>query len=101
MLSAHTHVCGCVERVYVYTHAHEFLAYEISNLSDVEGGERELVFNADDIGSEGDFHLFDESNFNKLSKIAVQYLNAEPRRLGLCNYGGLIDTLFTDVEGVA
>jgi len=23
------------------------------------------------------------------------------RRLGLCNYGGLIDTLFTDVEGVA
>ena len=22
-------------------------------------------------------------------------------RLGLCNYGGLIDTLFTDVEGVA
>ena len=47
------------------------------------------------------FIFFDESNFNKLSKIAVQYLNAEPRRLGLCNYGGLIDTLFTDVEGVA
>jgi hypothetical protein len=22
-------------------------------------------------------------------------------RLGLCNYGGLIDPLFTDVEGVA
>ncbi len=23
------------------------------------------------------------------------------KRLGMCNYGGLIDTLFTDVEGVA
>jgi hypothetical protein len=32
------------------------------------------VFNADDIGTEGDFHLFDENDFNKLSKIADQYL---------------------------
>jgi hypothetical protein len=46
----------------------------VPNLSDVEGGERELVFNADDIGTEGDFHLFDENDFNKLSKIADQYL---------------------------
>ena len=29
----------------------------------------------------------------------LKYL--EEKILGLCNYGGLIDTLFTDVEGVA
>ena len=34
-----------------------------------------------------------------LCKVRVVELSAT--RVGLCNYGGLIDTLFTDVEGVA
>jgi hypothetical protein len=35
------------------------------------------------------------------SRVGLRVLGSPRPPLGLCNYGGLIDTLFTDVEGVA